>query len=69
MLACPYTLDWMWTLRTCGLRVPIEGSSLSLSAICLQKRCHCISEFGDGIDVNAFGGVSLTDEASHSGQQ
>src|SRR6218665_1890690 len=65
MLACPYTLDWMWTLRTC-LRVQIEGSSLSLSAICLQKRCHRISEFGDGIDVNAFGGVSSTDEASQS---
>src|SRR6218665_1883945 len=43
MLACPYTLDWMWTLSTCYLRIPREGGSLSLSDICLQKslkRCQ-----------------------------
>src|SRR6218665_483654 len=59
MLACPYTLDWMWTLRTCCLRVPREGGSLLLSDICLQKRCHRSSEFGDGIDVNAFAQMKL----------
>src|SRR6218665_1776344 len=58
----------MWTLRTYCLRVPREGGSLSLSTICLLKRCHRSSEFGDGIDVNAFGGVSCSDEDSQRGK-
>src|SRR6218665_2774430 len=43
-LACPHTLAWIWTLRTCCLKAPIVGGSLSLSAICLQKRYHRSSE-------------------------
>src|SRR6218665_1098517 len=43
-LACPHTLAWIWTLRTCCLKAPRVGGSLSLSAICLQKRYHRSSE-------------------------
>src|SRR6218665_1047205 len=44
ILACPHTLAWIWTLRTCCLKAPRVGGSLSLSAICLQKRYHRSSE-------------------------
>src|SRR6218665_880725 len=44
IMTCPHTLAWIWTLRTCCLKAPRVGGSLSLSAICLQKRYHCSSE-------------------------
>src|SRR6218665_3146727 len=44
ILACPHTLAWIWTLRTFCLKAPRVGGSLSLSAICLQKRYHRSSE-------------------------
>src|SRR6218665_2484727 len=44
ILACPHTLAWIWTLRTCCLKAPRVGGSLSLSALCLQKRYHRSSE-------------------------
>src|SRR6218665_837791 len=44
ILACPHTLAWIWTFRTCCLKAPRVGGSLSLSAPCLQKRYHRSSE-------------------------
>src|SRR6218665_894142 len=71
MQACPHTLalaPWIWILTTCCLITPRVKGSLSLSAICLQKRYNVPSQFRDGIDADAFGGVGCTDKTSQIGQ-